>query len=108
MEFAAQAINAYHTIKERVKPFLPAACAEGDGPEGAPPGYGPGGAGRHEMTQFNNYNQADGGQGYTEYGAVEDYDMGNGGAPDGHGLTGDRIDEWQAGWNVTNAIQVSG
>ena len=66
-------------------------------------------AGHDESLHFAKYGRR---PGDTELaGLGKDGGRPNGGAGDEAGeggAAGDKIDEWQAGWNVTNAIQVSG
>ena len=64
-------------------------------------------AGADESLHFAKYGRR---PGDTELaGLGKDGGRANGAAGDeaGEGAAGDKIDEWQAGWNVTNAIQVS-
>ena len=71
---------------------------------GVPRGNFGGEEGGHEMMGAGE------GEGYgtKENGAVAAFDIAEGGVPDDStGEVKPRISEWQAGWNVTNAIQVS-
>lgn len=50
--------------------------------------------------QGNGFTNANGTYAASKFGEYEEFS-------DSHGMSSQRISEWQAGWNVTNAIQVN-
>lgn len=106
MDYLAQVIQAFHVCQQKVKDNLPEPCLEALNMK-KPSGE------EHEMPQFNNTQYV--GQQPQQF--VAEYDEATGQfvqkpvpAPAVHaGMEefggGGLITEWQAGWNVTNAIQ---
>lgn len=107
MEALARVITAVHVATDRVKSYLPDSCFEGSGgPFKRPEGY------PQDQTEMSAYRYPDqnGPSQQAQYGDVPEGETqfnASGGGVDEHGVPKETIDEWQAGWNVTNAIQVS-
>ena len=113
-----QLIDIWHTVQDKVQSHLPSACAEAaEKVHFNRHGHG---RGEHEMSSFRSFDRPDGQmggpEGFTEFnGEMDEYDPSKmngmlsegGGEFEGGGKPGAKISEWQAGWNVTNAIQVS-
>ncbi|OQR70407.1 vesicular inhibitory amino acid transporter-like [Tropilaelaps mercedesae] len=103
-EVLARAKEQAPVLVQRVKSYCPGACADGTGPGG--PTEGTGLRGGTEMSNFQNY---------TEEGGYAETSLTNGARLERQGSSvevdefggkgQEKIDEWQAGWNVTNAIQ---
>lgn len=115
MQYVAQCIGITQTASDRVKAYLPDSCFEGNGgPFKRPADWqgnetemsayrypgGPAPAGMGAPDQNGQMQWGDVKEGETQF-------NGPGGGVDAHGMSRETIDEWQAGWNVTNAIQVS-
>lgn len=107
MEFLAQMVQFWHVLQEKVRANMPSACAEA----AAKMGMG-GAAGEHEMSSYKTSEQPEG-QFEAEYDEatgefvrrpVAQASIAQDGEFDEFG--GAKLTEWQAGWNVTNAIQV--
>lgn len=105
MEFLAQIVQFWQVLKEKVKASLPAACVEALD-------KATGGAGDHEMAAYS------GEPGQQQAGMEAEYDEATGefinkpvqqkpNTEEFDEFGGAKLTEWQAGWNVTNAIQVS-
>ena len=113
-----QLIDAWHTIQDKVQSHLPSACAEGvEKVHFNRHGHS---RGDHEMASFRSFDRPDGQTGMAEVsteftGEMDEYDQSKMNGMIGNECTGEfgeggkpgaKISEWQAGWNVTNAIQV--
>lgn len=112
-QWLGQLVNIWHTLQDKIQTHLPSACQEAaEKIHFSRHGHG---QGDHEMASFRSFDRPEGAggpsQGYSEFGEVDECDtekmngmihgeFGEGGKP------GAKISEWQAGWNVTNAIQV--
>ncbi len=113
-----QLLNAWHTIKDKVETNLPSSC--GDAAEKLHFNRHGHSRGDHEMASFRSFDRPEGAVGpsggFSEFSELDEYDSGkmngminNEGMTEfggGGGKPGAKISEWQAGWNVTNAIQV--
>lgn len=111
MDLLAQLVQCWHTFQEKVRSSLPSACLEALNLK-RPDEPGAGG-GEHEMSQYTTDPNTMNGQPVQ---AVWDEATGQfiavpAGPPQEidpeFGGDGSKLTEWQAGWNVTNAIQVS-
>ena len=116
MDLLAQMIQFWQTFQAKVRSSLPSACLEAlnlKRPD--EPGGGGVPAGEHEMSQYTTDPNAMNGQPVQPVQAVWDEATGQfiavPAAPvevdPEFGGDGSKLTEWQAGWNVTNAIQVS-
>lgn len=103
-------VNSLSGFKEKIKSRLPESCTEI-----AEKVHFNRNAGEHEMGTFKTFERPDGtlasGPEYGEYqdgGGPPNGHFGNGGEEqyDVHTGSCGKISAWQAGWNVTNAIQV--
>lgn len=113
-----QLVNICQTLCDKVQANLPSACGEAaERVRFSQHGHGPGpGPADHEMSSFRSFEKPEGVSGpsgaFTEFGGqpAGEYEtcmngpvgeIGEGGLKPGV-----KISEWQAGWNITNAIQV--
>ncbi|CAG2102170.1 unnamed protein product [Medioppia subpectinata] len=110
-----QLIDVWHTIHDKVQSHLPASCTEGG--EKVQINRQGHSRGEHEMASFRTFERSDGQtappEGYGEYSEMDEYEGKMNGMVNNEGTAefceggqpGVMISEWQAGWNVTNAIQ---
>jgi len=109
-EKVSNLFTAWSGFKEKIKSRIPESCSEI-----AERVHINTRRDEHEMGTFKSYDRQDGIPAATTYGEYQEGDQSNGyyntgeGAPapiDPHTGTSGKISAWQAGWNVTNAIQV--
>lgn len=117
-EKVSNVFNVLSGFKEKVRSRIPGSCSEAAERMHINTGRP---RDEHEMGTFKSFDRPDGSMAPGQYGEYGEY-QGGGGPNNGNpflngtdemsqidphtGLSG-KITAWQAGWNVTNAIQVS-
>lgn len=113
-----QVIDLYHTIREKIQTNVPSSCGEAaERIHFTRHGHG---QTDHELSSFKSFDKPPenivGPSAFTEFGEADEYEPGKMNGTINEGRTGEfdeegfsrfnKISAWQAGWNVTNAIQV--